>query len=246
MGELEISVVIPAYNEAGAIESTVREIVAYLSGAGLSHEVIVVDDGSTDATASVVESMACDIPVLRLLRHEPNRGKGYAVRAGVLASRGRMVLFTDADNSTRIDELPALISAIEGGCGVAVGSRAAPGAVRTVHQPAYRELGGKVLNLFIQLFAVSGIRDTQCGFKLFTREAARAIFAVCIIDRFSFDVEVLYLAKRFGYKVAELPVLWEHHGGSRVNPVRDGLKMLADIARIRLHDYSSNRSQNKK
>ena len=238
MDEVELSVVIPAYNEEETIEASVGDISAYLSGLGLSHEILIVDDGSSDSTLSVAKSLAGRLPTVRVCHYAPNRGKGCAVRTGVLAAAGRRILFTDADSSTPIGELPALMSALDGGYAVAIGSRAVPGAVRTVHQPAYREFGGKVLNLFIQLFAVPGIRDTQCGFKLFTKEAAQAIFSRCFIDNFSFDVEVLYLARRLGCKIAELPVHWAHHEGSRVRPLRDGLRMLLDVLKIRLHDYS--------
>ena len=156
----------------------------------------------------------------------------------MLAASGDKILFTDADHSTPIDELPALMTALDGGCGVAIGSRAVRGSVRTIHQPYYREIGGKALNLFIQLFAVPGVKDTQCGFKLFTKDAARRIFSQCIIDRFSFDIEALYLARKLGYKIAELPVHWANRGESRVRPFRDGLMILTDMARIRFHGYS--------
>lgn len=237
MGQTELSVIIPAYNEEETIEGTVRYIERYLSDLKLSHEIVVVDDGSTDSTLQIVETLAREIPSVRFLHYVPNRGKGHAVRTGILASAGDRVLFTDADHSTPIEELPALMAALDNGCAVAVGSRAVRGAIRTVHQPFHREIGGKALNLLIQLFAVPGIKDTQCGFKLFTRKAARAIFPRCFIDNFSFDVEVLYLARQCRLKVPELPVHWAHHGPSKVRPFRDGFKMLLDIARIRLHRY---------
>lgn len=237
MSEIDLSVVIPAYNEERSIESSVRGISDYLSNGQLSYEIIVVDDGSLDKTLKITQKLADELPAVRVCSYTPNKGKGFAVRTGMLTSQGRRILFTDADGATPIEELPALMSALDAGNGVAIGSRSAPGAVRVIHQPFYRELGGKALNLFIRLFAVPGITDTQCGFKLFTKEAARRVFSVCIIDRFSFDVEVLYLARCFGYRIAELPVHWTHHGNSRVNPIHDGLKMFSDIAKIRLHRY---------
>lgn len=246
MSEVELSVIIPAYNEAGSIEGTIREISAYLQRLGLTYEIMVVDDGSTDDTAAAVQSLRGEIPGLELCQYSPNHGKGHAVKTGMLGSRGRMVLFTDADNATPIDELPALISAIEGGCDIAIASRAVSGAVRVVHQPFYREIGGRALNLFIRVFAVPRIMDTQCGFKLFSKTAAISIFELCFIEGFSFDVEVLYLAGRLGYKTAELPVHWTHHGGSRVHPIRDGLKLLGDILRIRLHRYSIKRGSGRR
>lgn len=238
MGEIDVSVVVPAYNEEEHIETTVREINEYLLGLGLAYEIIIVNDGSRDSTLEKAEKLADELAGVRLIRYSQNQGKGYAVRTGMLQASGSRILFTDADHATPIQELPAFISTLDAGFSVAVGSRSVRGAVRVVHQPFHREIGGKLLNLFIRLFAVRGIRDTQCGFKLFTKEAAHAVFAQCIINRFSFDVEALYLARRFGYKIAELPVHWRHHGNSRVSPIKDGLKMLVDIAKIRLHRYN--------
>lgn len=238
MGEIDLSVVVPAYNEEEHIETTVREVYDYLSGFGLAYEIIIVNDGSSDSTLEKSEKLACELACVRLISYSPNQGKGYAVRTGMLKASGNRILFTDADNATPIQELPAFMSALDGGFSVAIASRAVRGAVRVVHQPFHREIGGKLLNLFIRLFAVRGIKDTQCGFKLFTREAARAVFSQCIINRFSFDVETLYLARRFGYKIAELPVHWYHHDNSRVSPIKDGLRMLIDIAKIRLHRYN--------
>lgn len=243
MNEVELSVIIPAYNEAGTIEGTIQEISSYLLEKGITHEILVVDDGSTDDTSTVVRALSDQIPGLRLCEYAPNHGKGHAVKTGMLGSLGRMALFTDADNSTPINELPALMAAAEGGCDVAIGSRAVKGAVRVVHQPFYRELGGRFLNLFIRIFAIPKILDTQCGFKLFTRRAADAVFPLCFIEDFSFDIEALYLARRFGFKIAELPVHWTHHGESKVHPVRDGLKLLGDIVRIKLHIYKVKRGQ---
>lgn len=237
MDDIELTVVIPAYNEEATVESTVREITAYLANARVSHEILVVDDGSRDSTLSILQSLTEEIAELRVCHYAPNRGKGCAVRTGMLAAKGAQVLFTDSDNSTPIDELPAFMSALDDGSQVAIASREVMGAVRVIHQPFYRELGGKALNLLVRLLAVPGILDTQCGFKLFTREAAQSIFTRCSIDRFSFDVEALCLARQLGYKIAELPVHWTHHQGSRVSPLRDGLRMLADIARIRTRNY---------
>ena len=246
MDHLDLTVVIPAYNEEKTIEGTVRDVAAYLDGLELTYEVLIVDDGSTDATLSKAKRLATAMRGARVCGYEENRGKGFAVRTGMLEAAGDRVLFTDADNSTPIQELPALMAALDAGSGVAIGSRAVRGAVRTIHQPFYREFGGKALNLFIQLFACPGIKDTQCGFKLFTREAAQSVFARCVIDRFSFDVEVLYLARKMGYNDSELPVHWANREFSRVNPLRDGLRMFSDIARIRLRRYQlpGARSQN--
>lgn len=238
MSDKQLSVIIPAYNEEKSLEGTVREIADYLFEQDILHEILIVDDGSEDSTLSIASDLARSIPALRVCSYAPNRGKGFAVRTGMMAAEGDRILFTDADNSTPIQELPSLMSALDNGYAVAIGSRAVHGSVRVVHQPFYREIGGKFLNLFIRLFAVPGIKDTQCGFKLFTRKAAHTIFPLCFIDRFSFDVEVLYLARQMDYKIAELPVHWTNHGDSRVNPIRDGLRLLADIVRIRMHRYT--------
>lgn len=232
-----LTVVIPAYNEEKLIESTTRDIASYLDSLGLAWEIVIVDDGSRDGTLEIARRLARELSEVRVESYSVNRGKGFAVRTGMLAALGELVLFTDADHSTPIGELPALISALESGFGVAIGSRAVRGSVRTIHQPCYREIGGKIINLFIRMFAVRGVKDTQCGFKLFTRESARQVFSISVIDDFSFDVEALYLARRLGHKVAELPVHWANRGASRVRPFRDGVRILTDIVRIRLHNY---------
>jgi dolichyl-phosphate beta-glucosyltransferase len=237
----QLTVVIPAYNEEALIESTTRDIAGYLDRLGLVFEIIIVDDGSADRTIEIARRLSEEIPGVRPVSYSRNMGKGHAVRTGMLEAAGERVLFTDADNSTPIDELPALMSALDDGCGVAIGSRAVRGSVRTIHQPYYRELGGKIINLFIQFFAVPGIRDTQCGFKLFTKDAARQVFSRGVIDDFSFDVEALFLARRLGFKIAELPVHWANRGESSVRPFRDGARILTDIIRIRLHDYGIRR-----
>ena len=237
MNDISLSVIIPAYNEESTIAGTLREIDSYLRDNSISNEIIVVDDGSWDTTRHVLDRIKPEIPNLKILHHDTNKGKGAAVRTGMLAARGKRILFTDADNSTPITELQNLSRALDEGFDIAVASRAVPGAVRIVHQPAYRELGGKLLNLCIRMFAVPGIYDTQCGFKLFTRDAAKTIFNMTFVNRFSFDVEVLYLARKLGYKVAELPVRWTHHPESKVRPFRDGIYMLIDIARMRMHRY---------
>ncbi|MEN6521854.1 MAG: dolichyl-phosphate beta-glucosyltransferase [Armatimonadota bacterium] len=237
MDNIYLSVVIPAYNEERNLDGTVRGIWAYLRDLGLTYEILIVNDGSLDSTKDIAKKLSNELSFVRMIDCSSNQGKGSAVRTGMLEASGERILFTDADHATPIQELPALMSALDAGFEVAIGSRAVSGAVRVVHQPFYREIGGRALNLFIRMFAVPGIRDTQCGFKLFTRDAARSIFSRSIIERFSFDVEALYLAGRLGYRIAELPIHWSHHGNSRVNPLRDGLKMFSDIAKIRFHRY---------
>lgn len=232
-----LSLIIPAYNEESRLSSTLNTVDAYLSGLGKSYEIIVVNDGSSDDTQKVLKEQIARTSALRIISYKDNCGKGYAVRQGIFASRGDYVMFSDADLSAPIDELPKLLNAVENGYDVAVGSRAVKGAVIPVHQPLYRELGGKGLNLVIRALAVPGIHDTQCGFKLFKGDVAREVFAKCFLDGWSFDVEILYLSKRLGYTVAEIPVKWAHSEGSKLHPFTAGIKVIKDIIRLRLHRY---------
>jgi dolichyl-phosphate beta-glucosyltransferase len=226
-----LSVVVPAYNEAARIGPTLERICGHLGGAAF--ELWVVDDGSGDGTAAVVEAAARAHPQIRLLRCEPNHGKGYAVRRGVEASAGARVLVTDADLSTPIEELARLEAALDAGADVAIGSRAVPGARIERRQPLHRVLMGRVFNLVLRWTLMPLFRDTQCGFKLFRGDAAHDLFARLTLDGFAFDVEALYLALRLGYRVAEVPVIWRDDPNSRVRPVRDSWAVLADLWRIR-------------
>lgn len=235
--EVYLSLVMPAFNEADRISAALTKVDAYLSSLRRPYEILVVDDGSTDSTVEKVRKCAASCDELRLISYGANRGKGYAVRQGVLASRGEYVAFSDADLSAPIEELSKLFIALNRGFDIAIGSRALRQSELTLRQPLYRELGGKALNLVIRLFAVPGIRDTQCGLKLFRREVAREIFGRCFVDGWAFDVETLYLARRMGYDVAETPIRWAHAEGSKVRPLRAGLQVLRDIARVRMHNY---------
>ncbi len=232
-----LSLIIPAYNEAVRIRSTLGTVAAHLDTLGHSHEIIAVDDGSTDDTHRLIVEGSSETTALRIVSYEPNRGKGYAVRQGVFASRGEYVAFSDADLSAPIDQLSKLFAAIEKGYDIAIGSRAIKGAEIPIHQPFYRELGGKALNLVIRVLAVPGIHDTQCGFKLFRGDAARAIFDRCFVTSWGFDVEVLYVARRLGYRIAEIPVKWSHAEGSKIRPLRAGVQLVYDVVRMRAHDY---------
>lgn len=234
--ETHLSIVIPAFNEEARIGPSLHRIREYLAEQTYSFEIVVVDDGSTDRTTQEAER-ALGGTDGRVLRYEPNRGKGHAVRYGVIRAKGRVVLFSDADLATPIEELAKLEKALGDGADIAIGSRDVPGSQLLRRQSLFREMGGKLFNRFVQLLAVPGIRDTQCGFKLFTARAARAIFPHCKIDNFSFDVEVLYLARRLGFKVAEVPVVWRHQEGSKVRVWRDGPRMLRTLIRIRMTRY---------
>jgi len=233
-----LSVVIPAYNEEGRIATTLAAVRAYLQHALPEAEVIVVDDGSEDATAQVVEKISSEpgVPV-RLIRNRDNHGKGYSVRQGALAAQGDLVLFTDADLSTPIEDLERLRRALEEErADVAIGSRNLPQARAGVQRPWYRELMSRAFNLAVRLILVPGFSDTQCGFKLFTREAARELFSRQLLDRWSFDAELLFLARKRGLRVVEVPVRWEYSSATRMKFLRNAVQMLCDLFRVRWND----------
>ncbi|MFZ1947192.1 MAG: dolichyl-phosphate beta-glucosyltransferase [bacterium] len=230
-----VSIVVPAYNEAGRIGESLRRIAGYADAKGLSVEIIVVDDGSADGTAEVVDGLAARDHRVRLVRNLTNLGKGGAVRRGVKASVGEWVLFSDADLSTPIEELEKLVPWLQSN-DLVIASRSAPGADVMVHQPRYRELMGRAFNLVVRALLVRGMIDTQCGFKLMTRRAADQIFARQRIDSFSFDVEMILVAKRLGMAVKEVPVRWVNSPASRVHPVLDSAEMLLDLLLIKAYD----------
>jgi len=228
-----LSIIIPAYNEEARIVSTLDKIVEFMSSSGFSYELIIVDDGSKDNTVQIVEECVGNI---RVISQPKNMGKGAAIRTGMMSAVGRLRLFTDADLSTPIYELNKLLDQIENGYDIAIGSRALNYEMIKEHQPFYREMMGKTFNKLVQFFVFKGIQDTQCGFKLFTSTAAEDIFSQMKTDGFGFDVEALYLANILNYRIAEVPVEWYNDERSKVNPVTDSIKMLAEILRIkRLH-----------
>jgi len=226
-----LSIVIPAYREEKRLPPTLAKIAEYLSAhPGLALEVVVVDDGSPDRTAAVAEEAGRDLGLsLRVVRFPENRGKGAAARAGALAAEGTLVLVSDADLSTPIAEWEKLRNA---GSDVAIGSRAGDESLVKVAQSPYRRLAGKIFNQLVRLVALPGISDTQCGFKLFTRAAAQEVFARTTIDRFAWDVEALLLARRLGFSIAEVPVLWFNEEDSRVS-LGGGVQAYLDVLRIR-------------
>lgn len=236
---LDISIIIPAYNEESRIPSTLREIESYFSGK-FSCEIIVVDDGSTDKTYDVCREFFDKAGHGKVLRNINNRGKGYSVRRGMLEAKGKMRLFTDADMSTPIGEIEKLTAAIGEGYEVAIGSRSLSGSDIKLRQPFYRESMGRVFNLFVQLVTIRGIIDTQCGFKLFTEKASLDIFRRQHIDRFSFDVEILFIARKLGCRIKEVPIAWINSPASKVNPIIDSTKMLMDLFFIRWMDLKGN------
>ncbi len=228
----ELSIVIPAFNEQRRLPETLRRVRAYLEARRADAEVIVVDDGSRDATAALVEARRGEFPGLRLVSNGVNRGKGYSVRRGMLEARGRIVLFTDADLSAPIEEADKLLAAMRDH-EVAIGSRGVDRSLIEVHQSPLRELAGIVFNFLVR--AITGLRfvDTQCGFKAFLREPSRIIFEQQRIERFGFDPEILFLAKRHGLRAVEIPVRWAHDQQTRVNMVRDSLQMFGEVLSIR-------------
>jgi dolichyl-phosphate beta-glucosyltransferase len=224
-----LSVVVPAYNEEWRLPPTLIDMVDYFDAHQLSYEIIVVDDGSRDQTAEVARKFERIRSQIRLIRIPRNRGKGYAVRTGMLNAHGRRVLFADADGSTPIRELDRLAAALDQGADVAIGSRALLSKETHVKARWYRRIPGRIFNFCVNLFLLPRLADTQCGFKMFSAAAANYLFQHQQSDQFSFDLELLYMARQLGLKIAEVPVTWTHVHGSKVNLVWDALKMLKDI-----------------
>jgi len=233
-GDPYLSVVIPAYNEEVRIIPTIGAIASFVSGLGLPWELIIADDGSTDHTVELVESL--ELANLRVLRAERNGGKGSAVRRGMLAARGEYILFDDADNSTPIEELAKLLDKlVHEEYDVAIGSRATNGA-EEAHRTALRRLLSGGLRWMVQNVFRIGVRDTQCGFKLFTRSAAQRLHSAQTIAGFSFDLEILYLAAKLGYRVAEVPVAWIDAPGSKVDTRKEVQRFVRDLMKIKWND----------
>jgi dolichyl-phosphate beta-glucosyltransferase len=240
-----LSVVIPAYNEERRLPQTLQSVVDFLAGQSYASEVIVVDDGSGDETAQVVESFRASHPGVTLIRND-HRGKGYAVRTGVLAAQGHIVLFSDADLSTPIEEIAQLLPWFEHGYGLVIGSREGSGAKR-IQEPFYRHIMGRVFNFVVRVLTVRGIDDTQCGFKAFRDDVARDLFTRMKLYGESaqtvtgsmvtgFDVEVLFIGYKAGYKIKEVPVEWRYGNESKVNPLKDSFELFRDVLMVRWND----------
>ncbi|HEX3822705.1 MAG TPA: dolichyl-phosphate beta-glucosyltransferase [Candidatus Sulfotelmatobacter sp.] len=240
------SIVIPAYNEEPRLAATLNSVLAYVHAQAWDAEVIVVNDGSRDRTVEIVKTFAAKDPVLRLVENPGNRGKGYSVRNGMLNSRGRIVLFTDADLSSPIEEAPKLFNALDEGADIAIGSRWLRSEMQTHRQPLHRQLFGRIFNLLLRVILGLPFADTQCGFKAFKRPAIDAIFPLQRIERWGFDPEILFLARKFKFKVKEVPVAWGHSGDTRINPLVDGSRMVQEILRIRWNDLTGKYDSNRK
>jgi glycosyltransferase involved in cell wall biosynthesis len=234
---MALSIVIPAYNEETRLPPTLDRIAAFFSSSRFTpYEIVVVDDGSSDATAPVVAAASAANPAIRTLSNPGNRGKGYAVRNGMLESRGEWALISDADLSTPIEEFTTLFTACEAnGADIAIGSRALDRSLVGVHQSVFREYSGRIFNIAMRKLTGLQFLDTQCGFKLFRRAAAQQIFRRQQLDGFSFDVEDLYIASKLGYKTVEVPVRWNNVEGTKVG-LRQGLRSFSDLLRIRYYD----------
>ncbi|MFW5867009.1 MAG: dolichyl-phosphate beta-glucosyltransferase [Armatimonadota bacterium] len=231
---IELSVVIPAYNEEQRLGPTLELVIDYLDGRDYASELIVVDDGSSDATAELARGFIEGGPVPgRVLVNEQNRGKGYSVRRGMTDSKGRLALFSDADLSTPIEYEADLRAAIAEGADVAIGSRALRESDLVVPQPFMRQTAGKMFSVVQRGILGSGIRDTQCGFKMFTREAVEAIFPHQQLERWAFDAELIFIALRLGFEVVEVPVRWLNSPDTKVSAFTDGMRMVADLWTIR-------------
>jgi glycosyltransferase involved in cell wall biosynthesis len=227
------SIIIPAYNESARLGSTLDRVLDYVSREQWDAEIIIVNDGSRDHTADLVREYAKNHPCLRLLENPGNRGKGFSVRNGMLNAAGELLLFSDADLSSPIEEAPKLFAAIHAGADVAIGSRWVRPELQTHRQSLLRQFYGRAFNVALRILLGLNLKDTQCGFKAFTRDAALKIFPQQQIERWGFDPELLFLARKLKMKIAEVPVAWAHVEGTRISPLRDGLRMFGEVLKIR-------------
>lgn len=233
MGQPTYSIIIPAYNESLRLGATLEAILAYAKQKRWEWELIVVDDGSRDNTKEIVQAYIQKNSRVRLLENPGNRGKGYSVRNGMLQGKGEILLFSDADLSSPIDEAEKLFMAIHNGADIAIGSRWLNPTLLTRKQPIYRRVLSRIFNISLRLVLRLKFKDTQCGFKAFSRQSAQAIFPPQKVERWGFDPEIIYVAQRLGFRIAEVPVRWAHSAGTRLHPIRDGIHAFWDVLTIR-------------
>jgi len=238
MAHPHLSIVIPAYNESARIENALERVMSCVAERGWDAEVLVVDDGSKDETAAIVQRWMADHPRLHLVQNPGNKGKGYSVRNGLLQAAGEVVMFTDADLSAPMEEAERLIAALAGGAEVAIGSRWMDRTRQTIHQPLYRQFFGRCFNWITRTVMDLPFKDTQCGFKAFKRSTAQVIFRLQTIERWGFDPEILFIARKLKYVIREVPVTWGHDERSRMSYLKDGMKMLQDMSRIRANSIA--------
>ncbi len=227
-----LSIVVPAYKEEARLHKIIEAFLKYKETHNFPIELLVVVDGSPDKTSEVAKSFQGKVPELVLIDRKENKGKGYTVKEGMMAAKGKYILFTDADNSTPLQQVDKLLKYIEA-YEVVIGSRYCKGGKLAYPQPITRIVGSRVLNMIIQILAVRGIKDTQCGFKLFQNEAAKKIFKLETFDRFSFDIEILAIARKLGYRIKEIGITWYDDPHSTVSPLKDGLRMIKDSWQVR-------------
>ncbi len=237
---MSYSFVIPAYNEGVRLRPTLHALIRHIQEQNWDAEILVVNDGSTDDTAQIVREYGKAHPQVLLVENPGNRGKGFSVRNGMLHAHGDICLFSDADLSSPITEAQKLFDAIAHGADIAIGSRWLRAELQTERQPLYRQAFGRIYNLVLRVFLGLRFADTQCGFKAFRRDAAQRIFPLQRIERWGFDPEILFLARRAGLRVEEVPVLWAHSEGTRLHPFRDGLRMFLEVIRIRWYAIAGN------
>ena len=243
MAHPRLSIVIPAYNEASRIGTALERVLRTVEERGWEAEVLVVDDGSTDETSAIVEGWMEQSDRLHLIQNSGNRGKGYSVRNGLLQAAGDVVMFTDADLSAPMVEAERLLEAIDGGADVAIGSRWMDRERQTIEQPLYRQVFGRCFNWITRRVMGLPYKDTQCGFKAFRREAAQVIFRLQTIERWGFDPEILFIARKLKYVIREVPVTWGHDERSRLSYVKDGMKMLEEMAIVRRNSLAGRYDQ---
>lgn len=231
---MELSIVIPVYNEEKRLDSSLLKIISYCQKHFTKYEIIVVDDGSKDSTPNI--ALQYKDKNVRLIQNGKNMGKGIAVKVGVINAMYDLILFTDSDLSTPIEETQKFLKFLNDGFDVVIGSRSLPESNITVHQPAYRQILGKAFPLIVRCLVLPDFKDTQCGFKLFTKKAALAIFPRQTVRRFAFDVEILFIAKKLGFKIKEAPVTWVDQEGSKVSPIKDSIRMFREIVKIRYNN----------